>query len=144
MKWRHIILSALVFLVVAQIVHTLGAMLTMGYYADPANFGLWSNLMMPAEGPPGTGFFVGSLVVNLAIGLVFAGVYSMLRKGIPGKGLMKGFNYGLLLFVLVGLPYTLTTYLLLAVPAMLLIAWAVESLVIYLVCGVAFAKLITK
>ncbi len=142
MNWKQIVISAVVFALVAQIIHTVGAVLTMDYYVNPAYFALWSKLMMPEAGPPGTEFFVASLVVNFAIGLTFAGVYSMLKKSIPGKGLMKGVNYGLLLFLLAGLPYTLTTYLLLAVPAMLLVGWAVEALILYIICGATFSKIV--
>lgn len=141
MDWKKAVLGALVFTVVAQIIHTVGAMAMMDYYMDPQYFCLWSSLMMPAEGPPGTEFLVASLVSNLAMGFVFAGMYQILQKSVPGKKLMKGVNYGIMLFMLFTIPYTLTAYLLLAIPAMLLFAWAAESLVILLLSGAAFAKL---
>lgn len=142
MNWKQIILAAVVFTIVAQVIHIIGSMLTMGYYMDPSYFCLWSNLMMPAEGPPGTEFFVTSIVINLVIGLIYARVYMMLKDVIPGLDIMKGVNFGVLLFLLVGIPTTLSTYLVLALPIVLLLSWAAEGLLIYLIAGVAFSKLI--
>jgi hypothetical protein len=142
MDWKQILLSALVFMVVAQVVHTIGAVLTMGYYTDPAYFPLWSTLMMPAGGPPGAEFYAASFLGNFAIGLIFAWAYYTLKGSIPGKGLNKGVNYGLLLFLLAALPGTLMMLVLLAVPVALLFSWAVESLILYALSGAAFAKLI--
>ncbi|MDD5172485.1 MAG: hypothetical protein PHF60_05635 [Candidatus ainarchaeum sp.] len=141
MNWKQILLSALIFAVVSELVHTLGVIPTMGYYTDPANFGLWSQIMMPDAGPPGTEFYLASFAFAFITGCVFAWAYSVLKKCIPGKGVMNGFNYGLMLFLLVGVPYTLTTILLLAVPIGLLMGWALESFVIYGLSGLAFAKI---
>lgn len=142
--WKTVAVAAVVFAIVAQIVHTTGAVVTMGYYTNPAYFALWSNLMMPNQGPPGTDFLIASIIVNLAVGAILAGAYLVLKPGIPGKGLRKGINYGILLFLVAGVPGYLSTYLLLAVPAMLLLDWAVESLIIYLVLGATLAKLAPK
>ncbi|MBU0532675.1 hypothetical protein KKG31_04255 [Patescibacteria group bacterium] len=142
MNWKQLIFSGLVFMIVAFIVHTIGSMLTMDYYTNPAYFCYWSELMMPSNGPPGMEFFVASLIVNFAIGVTYAGGYFMLKKAIPGKEYMKGVNFGLLLFLLIALPYTLTSVLLLSFPLGLLIAWTLENLVIYVLGGAAFAKLI--
>ena len=142
MDYKKILLSALVFAVVSQVIHSIGAFLTMSYYTDSAYSGLWSQLMMPAAGPPGTEFYTASFIFAFITGIIFAWVYSVIRKSVPGKGLANGFNYGLMLFLLVGVPYTTTNILLLAVPAGLLMFWALESLVIYSLCGLAFAKII--
>lgn len=146
MDWRKMIklnqlfLSAVVFAAISQVVHTIGAAAMMDYYTNPDYFPLWSTLMMPAEGPPGSEFFMASIVISFVIGLVFAAVYQMIKGSIPGTGVKKGLNYGLLLFLLVGVPYTLTSYLILAIPTTLLMAWAVESFVIYLLSGLAFSN----
>ncbi|NYZ73518.1 hypothetical protein H0O00_00070 [Candidatus Micrarchaeota archaeon] len=142
MDSKQILLSALVFAVVSQVINTLGAFVSMGYYTDPANFGLWSNLMMPVAGPPGTEFYLASFVFTFITGCIFAWVYAIIRKSVPGKGLSNGLNYGLMLFLLVGVPYTLTNILLLAIPIGLLMEWALETLVIYVLCGLAFAKIV--
>jgi len=142
MNWQKIIIAAIIYTVIAHIFHYAGVLLTMDYYTNPLYFPLWSKLMMPEPGAPPTGFFIATLVVNLAIGFVFAGMYSILKKAVPGKKLRKGVNYGIILFFLTCVPWILVTYLLLAVPEMLLLAWTAESLIIYTLGGMAFSKLL--
>jgi hypothetical protein len=138
---KKVVLSAVIYTIIAQIINIVGSIFTMSYYTDPAYFGLWSKLMMPGNGPPGTEFFVASIAISFIIGIIFSGVYSFLKGSIPGKGLRKGINYGIMLFLVTGVPFTLTTYLLFAVPAFLLLDWAISTLVIYLIIGAAFAKI---
>ncbi len=140
--WKGIALSAIVFVIVAQVVHTVGAILMMGYYTNPAYFQLWSKFMMSAAGPPGPEFFAISILFALAMGMISAWSYSLLKGSVPGTGTRKGLNFGLLLYLLAGVPYTLTNYLLLAVPPLLLFSWSIETLVIYAACGAAFSRLI--
>lgn len=138
---KGIALSAILFVIVSQVVNTAGAIATMGYYTNPAYFPLWSKAMMPGAGPPGPEFFALGILFSLATGLIFASSYSLLKASVPGEGLRKGLNFGLLLFLIAGVPFTLTTYLLLAVPPALLFSWAVEALLTYAVCGASFARL---
>ncbi len=140
-NWKGIALSAFVYVIAAQVVHTAGAAAMMGYYADPAYFPLWSRFMMSAAGPPGPEFFALSILFSLASGIIAAWCYSLIKGSIPGEGTRKGLNFGLLLFLVAGVPYTLTTYLLLAVPPLLLFSWTLETLLIYAVCGAAFSRL---
>lgn len=134
--------AAINFAVVSWIVHTLGAILTMSYYTDPKYFSLWSPLMMPSNGPPGGAFYVASFAVSLAIGIIFAIFYHSLKTSLPGQGRRKGIAYGFLLFGLAGVPFTLTILMLFAVPLPLLLGWAAESLVIYLVSGMLYAGIL--
>ncbi len=113
----------------------------MSYYTNPEYFALWSKLMMPANGPPGTEFFIASILIDIIIGIILAGSYSLLAVSIPGEGISKGINYGILLFLIAGVPFTLSMYLLFAVPGSLLVYWAISTLVIYLISGAAFAKI---
>ncbi len=143
-SFKLVVLSAVFFLIIAQIINMVEAILTMSYYTDPTYFGLWSKLIMPANGPPGSEFYLASIAFDFMIGIIFAGSYSLLMRSIPGNGIAKGINYGILLFLIAGVPFTLTIYLLLAVPASLLMYWAVSTLVIYLVSGAAFSKIIEE
>lgn len=126
----------------SQVVHTIGAIATMGFYTDPAYFPLWSTLMMPGASPPGLMFYAASLAFSFLSGLIFAFAYTNVKKSIPGKGMMKGVNFGLLCFLMVQVTSALTMFLLLAVPAALLLSWALESLVVFAVCGAVFSKVI--
>ncbi|MFH0738033.1 MAG: hypothetical protein V1827_05935 [Candidatus Micrarchaeota archaeon] len=142
MEWKDLSLSALAFAIIAQAVHTIGAIATMGYYTDPAYFPLWSAIMMGGGSGPGMMFYAASLAFSFLSGLIFAFAYTNVKKSIPGKGLMKGVNFGLLCFLMVQVTSALTMSLLLAVPATLLIAWAVESLVVFALCGAVFSKVL--
>ncbi len=113
----------------------------MGYYTNPAYFPLWSKLMMPNNGPPGTDFYLVSLFSNFATGLIFAAAYSLVASNMPGEGVTKGVNFGVFLFLVAGIPFTLTVKLLLAVPGALLAGWVAESLVIYTIAGAAFSRI---
>ena len=142
MDWKNIFISAILFALISVVVHTIGAFASMDYYMNPAYFPLWSTLMMPGPNPPGTEFYVASFACAIVVGGIFAAAFSMLRKSIPGTDLRKGADYGLLLFILVQIPYVLTDFLLLAVPVTVLLAWALESLIIYVLAGLVFSKLI--
>ena len=140
-NFKHVAISSIVFLIISQIINTITAVFTMSYYTNPEYFALWSKLMMPANGPPGTEFFLASIIINIIIGIILAGGYSLLADAIPGEGISKGINYGILIFLIAGVPFTLTTYLLLAVPFPLLLYWVISTFVIYLITGAAFAKI---
>ncbi len=143
-NFKQVAISSIVFLIISQIINTITAVFTMSYYTNPEFFALWSKLMMPANGPPGTEFFLASIVIDIIIGIILAGSYSLLADSIPGEGISKGINYGILLFLIAGVPFTLTIYLLFAVPGSLLIYWTISTLVIYLISGAAFAKIIVE
>jgi len=133
---------AVLFAIIAQIVHTIGATATMDYYTDPLYFPLWSEVMMPAFGPPGMEFYAVSIASNFVIGLILAAVFVVLKNSIPGSGSRKGINYGILLFLVSAVPSAMSSYLILSVPAALLAAWAIENLLIFLVGGAVFARIL--
>jgi hypothetical protein len=142
MDWKKLVIAALAFVVIAEIVHTAGALVFMGYYADPANFHLWSGIMMPSGGAPGAEFFAASIAVNAVVGAITAWAYMTLHKSIPGKGMSKGINYGLLVFLLAAVPGALSSLVLLSVPAGLVVAWMGENLLVYLLGGLVFSRTI--
>lgn len=142
--WR-IFLAALLMAVVGQVIHMLSAGLGMGYYSDPEYVGVWSPLMMPIpeEGPPAYFFYYSLLFGFISAGL-FAVVYSVLQRAVPGRGrAAKGLAYGLLVFLVAGIPGMLSLYLLINLPVGLIGLWAVETLVVYLLGGMIVAGLVT-
>lgn len=140
---KGIILSAVAVAILSQVIHTLGAIATMNFYLDPAFFPVWSKIMMPGAGAPPTEFYLLSLASSFIAGLLYAGGYSLLIKSIPGKTFVtKGLHYGALLFAIAGIPMTLTLILLINLPFALLAAWAVESLTVSLLAGIAIAELV--
>lgn len=142
MKALKFIIAGIVFAIIAQIIHTVESMVTMSFYTDPTYFAVWSKIMMSGEGPPPTEFYIYSIIFGIIAGIIYAMIYSMINKSIPGKTLTnKGLYFGFLLF-LVGIPWSLTMYLLINLPALLLVAWSITSLVIDLIFGVIAVKLI--
>jgi len=140
-----ILLTSILFLIIAQIVHSLGAMATMNYYMLEEFFPVWSSIMMPNEGPPGTSFFLLSAVFNFLTGLIFSVVYLTVNKGLkPKKATKKGLLYGFLVFSVATIPGTLSMILLINLPLMLILGWAIEGLIIFLAAGWIVGKLLTK
>ncbi|MFA6295983.1 MAG: hypothetical protein WC663_01375 [Patescibacteria group bacterium] len=141
--FSKIIIVAFVFAILGQIIHTIGAIITMPYYIDPKYFKIWSILMMPHEGPPPISFTIISLAFGLINGLIFASIYSILKKCLPGSTLAKkGMFFGLLVFLLAGISMFFTLALLINLPFALLIYWVFESLIFYLVLGLITANII--
>lgn len=143
MNWKRIIIAAIVFAIIAQVLHTVESMLTMDFYMDPEYFGVWSKLLMPTAGPPPAEFFYASVISSLIIALIYAVVYDVVKGSLPGKTFIKkGLQYGIILFMIVQIPGLLGMYLLVNLPTLLLVYWGISSLVISLIGGIVFAKII--
>ncbi|MDD5043384.1 MAG: hypothetical protein PHD51_01790 [Patescibacteria group bacterium] len=140
-NWGRWLISSLVFAVLAQIVHTVGAMVSMKYYLDPQYFAVWSKLMMPEAGPPPTSFMYYSFIFSFIGALIFTGLYIFLRNKIFGEvsKTKSGLFYGAMYFLAAVIPYSLTMVLLINLPAGLLICWAAESVIVYLLGGMLAA-----
>lgn len=138
-----IIIIAIVYAVLGQIIRIIGAMITMSFYLDPNYFSVWSKIMMPGAGAPPLSFTLISLTFSFINGIIFALVYAILKSSIPGQTLAKrGLMFGLLAFLLAGVAMFFTLVLLINLPIVLLVYWAFESLVIYLLLGLITAKII--
>lgn len=134
----RIIAAAVVFTIIAQIIHSIGAMLSMQFYLEPAYFSVWSPIMMPSGGAPGAAFYLGSIGLGFAGALLFVTVYSLLKDALKQKSLaVKGAEFGFLVFLVGALPGYFAMVLLINLPGALLAFWAVESIAIYLVAGAA-------
>jgi len=140
--WLKVVLAAIAFAVISVVINTAFSIATMSYYTDPAYFAVWSKLMMPTAGPPPMSFFVYSIVFSFITGLIFAGVYTKVSSVIKGSGAEKGLRYGIGLFLVTGIPFFLTTLLLINIPLVLSIVWLIGSLIVYLIGGIAIAKIV--
>jgi len=142
-SWPRILAVAILYAIVGEIVMTLGAFLDMSYYFDPAYFGVWSKIMMPAAGPPPLEFYYFGIAFQLVAGFLFAIVYRVIKGSVPGKGWKnKGLMYGFLIFLAAGIPMTMTLFLLINLPVGLLLSWMLQNLVVYLIMGLVAAKLV--
>lgn len=138
-----IILAAVVYVILSQVLHTASTFLTMGYYTDPNYFPVWSKVMMPGPGPPPATFYYYSIAFSFISGLIYSFVYSRIGCHLKGKALQKGIRYGLGLFLVAGIPTFFTMYLLVNLPFGLLVSWlTIDTLLGYLIAGIAIAKIV--
>ena len=139
-----IITAAIAYVIIALIINTVSAMLTMSYYLDPNYFEVWSKLMMPTAGPPPAEFTYYSIAFSFIAGLIYSFVYSKAMVLFKTKSaLKKGLKYGFGLFLLAGIPFFLSVYLLINLPLGLLISWLIfNGLIQYLLGGIAIAEIV--
>jgi hypothetical protein len=143
MNWKRILAASIIFAAVSQMLRIVESMLTLDFYMDPAYFGVWSKVMMPTAGAPPAEFYYTSIAASLIIATIFAAVYAMVKGSLPGKtDVAKGLKYGIILFIMVQVPGLLSMYLLINLPAVLLVYWGISSALISLVGGIIFSKII--
>ena len=142
-KKLKIILAAIAYMIIAQIINTASAMMTMNYYLDPNYFAVWSKVMMPTAGPPPIEFTLYSIVFVFITGLIYSFVYSKAMVLFKTKSTVKkGLKYGFVLFLLAGIPFFFSMYLMINLPLELLLSWlVVDGLLVYLIGGIAIAKI---
>jgi hypothetical protein len=138
----RVIGAGVLFAIIGVIVHTLGVFPTMGFYMDPAYFAVWSKLMMPTAGAPPITFYYYSIGFGIITGILLGLVFAIVRGGVSGVGTKRGIVYGLLIFLVAGVPGSLSLYLLVNLPSALIAYWAFEDLVAYLLGGAVFGRLI--
>lgn len=138
----RIIGATILFTILAQVIHSLGAFLSMSYYTNPAYSQLWSKIMMPTAGPPPSQFYIFSIIFGLISAFLFTVVYELVKKCLLKDSKTKaGLLYGFILFLISTIPGSLAMYLLLAVPSSLILFWTFESLIILLFGGMVIAKI---
>jgi hypothetical protein len=137
------LVAAVLITAISFLISTAGAYADMSYYMDANYFGVWSKLMMPTAGPPPVEFTYISIVFSLITALIFCFVYIKIKNVFSTKTTTKaGLIYGCGVFLIAGIPSTLSLILLINLPLALIISWAVQSLVMYLISGIIAAKLI--
>ena len=136
---KPIIIGGILFAIASQIILMSEVIMTMDIYMMPEYFPVWSSLMMPDMGPPPAIFYAISISVSLCLALLYSAVYGILQKAIPGTGLRRGINYGILLFLISSLPAMLGMWMLINLPAKFFIAGLAFGLIHYLVGGVIIA-----
>jgi hypothetical protein len=90
------------------------------------------------DGPPGLAFQIGGFLFNI----VFAVVYVLLRKGVPGKNkLVKGLVFGLCVWAVGMLPWMFCMYYFMTVATEVIIYWTILGLVEIPITGVIIAAI---
>ena len=137
-----LVLGAITYLVIGQILHMASSILTMNYYMDPSYFAVWSKVMMPGPGAPLAIFYYYSVLFIFIVGLIYSYIYSRVKGILKGTTVNKGLKYGLGLFLIAGAPFFFSMYLLINLPLSLLIYWLlIDGLLTYLLGGIAIAWL---
>ena len=140
-----LVISGVVFAAIAQIIHSIGAVASMGYYLMEEYFPVWSIIMMPSAGAPHVEFYYYSIGFSFITGILFAFVFAMFACCLGGGDRIKrGIYFGLGVFLVAGLPGAFSMYLLLNLPVGLLAIWAFENLLISVMGGVAVAHIIKE
>jgi hypothetical protein len=143
-KLARIIVAGILYGIIALIIHSMFAFVSMDFYLDPAYFPVWSKIMTPTAGPPPVSFLYYSLTFNIISGILFALVYTIIGSCVPGKRFTsRGLMYGFLVFLVGAIPGYFALYLLINLPTVLIALWAVESLILCLIGGMVVAKLIS-
>lgn len=141
-RWGKAMLSALIYTVLATIVHQVEALLTMRYYLMPEYFGVWSRLMMPTNGPPPPEFFVTSLVFTFCSGLSLCIIYYYIRHMLPKDQKKRMLMFADLMIGTSFIFFTLPSYLLFNLPPGLLVSWFVSSFIILVSASAVMVKLL--
>jgi hypothetical protein len=142
-KFLRIILAGIICMVISYAVNMVSALLTIDFYKDPAYYQVWSKIMMPTAGPPPWYFALYAIAFSLIGGILIAVVYYFVKSAFRQKSAVKkGLFYGLLLFLVAGIPPMLSMILLINLPLMLVIIWIIMSGIVYLLDGMVVAKLV--
>ena len=144
MDWKKASIAACAFAIISQVVYFIGATFDMGYYTDPANAQIWSKAMMPVAGPPPIEFFVLSLMLGFATGLLYALAFTLVHKSLKCKDVLQtGLRFGLFLFAMVSVTGFVSMSLLLAIPTGLQLSWLVQGMITSLASGLVYAKVMS-
>ncbi|MHC4122638.1 MAG: hypothetical protein ACYSSI_03615 [Planctomycetota bacterium] len=96
-----------------------------------------TNIWKPIEAPP-PAYFIGALVLNL----VFAFIYALLNKGIPGKNrFIKGIVFGLCVWAVGVLPGMLATYFFMTIHPGVVLYWTIGGLIQTPITGLIIAAI---
>jgi hypothetical protein len=132
---KPVIIGGILFALASQAILMIEVIATMDIYLMPEYFPVWSNLMMPDMGPPPAIFYAISISTSIGLALLYSQVFHIIRAGIPGTGIRKGVNYGLLLFFLSSVPSLLGMAMLINLPLKFFTAGFLFGFVHYLIGG---------
>lgn len=75
------------------------------------------------------------LLLNIVLAVIFAFVFALIQKGLPGKGIQKGLWFGIMVWIVGPIPSLITIYLMMNIAAGALIYFTLQSLSEWLVYG---------
>jgi hypothetical protein len=138
----RIISAGLVFLIISQILHLGGILISIDYYTHPNYYELWSPILISFGNiRTGVDFFYISILFGFIGAFLFVGVFSALVKSLGGSSVSAGVKLGLLVFLVANVPGSLSMFQLLNIPLEIVMLWTLESFLIYLIGGAAVGRI---
>ena len=121
--------------VVVWIVSSIFLFLTCGWlfnwvYKLPPN--IWRDF---STMPTNAGNLIGPHLIGIIRALLFALVFAILYKGIPGKGVNKGMIYGVLVWIVGALAGIATMPFYMTIATTVVIYWIIGALVLSVING---------
>lgn len=141
-RWKKVLIAGLIYLIIANIIRQIEAVLTLSYYKMPDYFGVWSNLMMPKAGPPPLKFFLISILFSLIGGITAAVIYEILKENLEKNYWKRLFNFTFAVSWVYLVFFILPVYLLFNVPFGLLVFWFLSSILILFLSTMAFVRIL--
>ena len=141
-RWGKVFLAGILFAIIATVIHSIESFLTMNYYLMRDYFSVWSKVMMPSAGPPPTSFFITSILFSLITGVTLAIFYDLIKEKLAKTDLGKAICFTGMAITLATVFFTLPVYLLINIPAGVLISWFASGVVIFLLSSLIFAKIL--
>jgi hypothetical protein len=137
MNYKRIVFAGFANMIFASIVGavTCGGVFSFVYELEPTD--IFKNI----GGSPNNWYLLALLVTST----IFAYVYALLSKGIPGKSkFAKGIVYGLCVWGVGTLPGMVSSYFFMVINPMLIAYWLVWALVVLPIQGIITAKIYEK
>ncbi len=107
---------------------------------EPTSIWKWT----PAQGfDMPTQWWIVLFLLNIVLAVIFAFVFALIEKGLPGKGIQKGLGFGTIVWIVGPIPALVTMYLMMNIATGALIYFILQSLFEWLVYG-AVISLIYK
>jgi hypothetical protein len=95
---------------------------------------------LPFEQPPGIEAKIKfGLIFELINGFMLAAIYAVIHPGLPGRGWKKGISYGLIVWGLRVVMWAFSTYMMTAMPSILIAITVVTGLIEVLILGIVIA-----
>lgn len=141
-NWGSVMVSSLIYTVLATVIHQVEALVTMSYYQMPEYSGVWSKLMMPTAGPPPMSFFISSLILTFVTGVSLAVIYYYLRDLLPKKFWPRVLFFADLMIGMSFVFFTLPSFLMFNLPVQLLVSWFISGFIILTGASYTFVRLI--
>lgn len=82
-------------------------------------------------------------LLNIVLAVIFAFIYALIEKGLPGEGIQKGLGFGMIVWIVGPIPALVTMYLMMNIANGALVYFTLQSLFEWLVYGTVISLIYT-